>query len=58
MSSVRFNALKETVNRKPIKIVETERKSEVFGRNVFNEHAMRQFMTKEAYESVMNAIQC
>lgn len=57
MSSVRFNALKETVNRKPIKIVETERKSEVFGRNVFNEHAMRQFMTKEAYESVMNAIQ-
>lgn len=57
MSSVRFNALKETVNRKPIKIVETERKSEVFGRNVFNEHAMRQFMTREAYESVMNAIQ-
>ncbi len=57
MSSVRFNALKETVNRKPIEIFETERKSEIFGRNVFNEHAMRQYMTKEAYESVMNAIE-
>jgi glutamine synthetase len=55
MSTIRFNALKETLNRVPLEINEEERKSEVFGRNVFNEHAMRQYMTKEAYQSVMDA---
>ena len=55
MSTIRFNALKETLNRVPLEITEEERKSEVFGRNVFNEHAMRQYMTKEAYQSVMDA---
>ena len=57
MSSIRFNALKEAVNRKPVKVIETEKKSEVFGKNVFNEHSMRQYMTKDAYESVMNAVE-
>ena len=57
MSTIRFNALKETLNRVPVKINEEERKSEAFGRNVFNEHSMRQFMTKEAYQSVMDAIE-
>jgi glutamine synthetase len=56
MSTIRFNALKETLNRVPLEITESERKSEAFGKNVFNEHAMRQFMTKEAYQSVMDAI--
>ncbi|NVK53283.1 MAG: glutamine synthetase III [Flavobacteriaceae bacterium] len=57
MSNIRFSALRETVNRKPVEVFDTERKSESFGKNVFNEHSMRQFMTKEAYESVMNAIE-
>jgi glutamine synthetase len=57
MSTIRFNALKETLNRVPVKISDEERKSEIFGKNVFNEHAMRQFMTKEAYQSVMDAIE-
>ena len=57
MSTIRFNALKETLNRVPLKITEEERKSEVFGRNVFNEHAMRQYMTQEAFQSVMDAIE-
>lgn len=55
MSTIRFNALKETLNRKPLKIKDKGRKSEAFGENVFNEHAMRQYMTKEAYQSVMDA---
>ena len=55
MSIIRFNALKETLNRKPLKIKEKGRKSDAFGKNVFNEHAMRQYMTKEAYQSVMDA---
>jgi glutamine synthetase len=57
MSTIRFNALKETLNRVPLTITEEERKSEAFGKNVFNEHAMRQFMTKEAYQSVMDAVE-
>ncbi|WP_347175194.1 glutamine synthetase III [Polaribacter uvawellassae] len=57
MSTIRFNALKETLKRVPLKITEEERKSEAFGKNVFNEHSMRQFMTKEAYKSVMDAIE-
>ena len=57
MSTIRFNALKETLNRTPIEIKEGGRKSEAFGKNVFNEYAMRQHMTKDAYQSVMNAIE-
>lgn len=55
MSTLRFQALKETLNRKPVKIDETERRSALFGRNVFNETVMRQFLTKEAFNSVMDA---
>ena len=57
MSTIRFNALKETLNRVPVEITEEERKSEAFGKNVFNEHSMRQFMTKEAFQSVMDAVE-
>ncbi len=55
MSTLRFYAIKETLNRKPVVIEEKERRSNLFGKNVFNEHAMRQYLTKEAYNAVMNA---
>ncbi|SHG69811.1 glutamine synthetase [Salegentibacter echinorum] len=57
MSTLRFEALKEIFNRKPIKIKEPERRSELFGTNVFNEASMRQYLTKEAYKNVMDAIE-
>jgi len=57
MSILRFNALKETLNRKPVKVIEEGRRSENFGKNVFNDESMRQYMTKEAYKSVKNAIE-
>ena len=57
MSISRFSALKETLTRGIIPIEEKKRRSELFGENVFNERAMRQHMTKEAYQSVMNAIE-
>ena len=56
MSIIRFNALQETLNRKPIKIVESEKRSTLFGKNVFNKNAMQQYLTSTAYESVMDAI--
>ncbi|WP_338733123.1 glutamine synthetase III [Mangrovimonas cancribranchiae] len=57
MSTLRFHAIKESLNRTPVQVEEPSRRSEVFGENVFNEPAMRQFLTKKAYESVMSAIE-
>jgi glutamine synthetase len=55
MSTLRFRAISETLNRKPVSIDEKERRSNLFGKNVFNEHAMRQYLTKEAFSAVMKA---
>jgi glutamine synthetase len=57
MSTLRFHAIKETLTRKPLKIEENERRSSIFGRNVFNEATMRQYLTKEAFKSVIDAIE-
>ena len=57
MSTLRFHAIKESLNRKPLKIEEKERRSSIFGANVFNESTMRQSLTKDAYKSVMDAIE-
>ena len=57
MSTLRFYAIKKTLDRKPVHIEETERRSAIFGANVFNEATMRQFLTKEAFDSVMSAMQ-
>ncbi|OSY88551.1 glutamine synthetase [Tenacibaculum holothuriorum] len=57
MSVLRFKAIQETMNRKPIIIEEKVKRSELFAANVFNETAMRQYLTKEAYDSVMDAIE-
>ncbi|MEE9349231.1 MAG: glutamine synthetase III [Flavobacteriaceae bacterium] len=56
MATIRFHALKETFNRKPVKFKEKGKHSENFGKNVFNYNAMRQSMTKEAFKSVQDAI--
>lgn len=57
MSTLRFSAIKKTLDRKPVHIQENERRSAIFGDNVFNEATMRQFLTKEAFESVMSAME-
>ena len=56
MSTVRSRAIQETLNRKLIPIVETKNRSAYFGSNVFNEESMQQYLTKEAFEGVMNAV--
>jgi len=57
MSTLRFHAVKETLNRKPLKIKEKEKRSAIFGANVFNQTTMRQSLTKDAYKSVIDAIE-
>ena len=55
MSTLRFQAIKETLRRKPVAVEEPARRSTIFGKNVFNEAAMRQYLTKESYNSVVDA---
>ena len=57
MAILRFKAMELVQNRKPLEIKEVNKRSEIFGKNVFNESAMRQYLTKEAYIGVMNAIE-
>lgn len=56
MSTLRFHAVKASLKRKPLKIKESKRRSEIFGSYVFNEAAMRQYLTKSAMNSVLEAI--
>jgi glutamine synthetase len=57
MSIIRFNALQEALKRKPVAVNQTEKRSTLFGQNVFNKYAMQQYLTRTAFESVMNAIE-
>jgi len=57
MSTFRFNALQDVMHRKPQQpVAPAVRVSEYFGENVFNSKAMRQFLTPDAYEAVMDAV--
>lgn len=57
MPKIRFFALEKSSSRTPVTVTETSRRSSVFATNVFNEHAMRQFMTQQAFDSVQAAIE-
>ena len=57
MATLRFQALQEAGNRSPVKVEELDKKSAIFGSNVFNDKAMRQFLTPEAYKAVKGAVQ-
>lgn len=52
---IRFKALEETLSRKAVTINETLLRSELFGSNVFNDAAQRQYLPREAYKRVKSA---
>lgn len=55
--SFRFEALKDVFHRQPLPVQTPSTKiSDYFGENVFNKRKMREYLTDEAYESVMSAI--
>ncbi|MBT4916467.1 MAG: glutamine synthetase type III [Formosa sp.] len=56
MSTLRFHALKQSLDRLPIPITGEVKQSDIFGANVFGFKTMRQFLTKEAFNSLMRAI--
>jgi len=58
MPTVRFLALEETIGRKPQHFeAPGTRVSEYFGSHVFNQKAMRQYMTSEAFKAVNDSIE-
>lgn len=57
MSTLRFQALKEASTRKPVHFEESGKKSAIFGSNVFNDKAMRQYLTSDAFKGVQGAVQ-
>lgn len=58
MSTIRFKALESLINREPImNAAQPEKISDYFGKGVFGETAMREFLSKEAYEKVKGAIE-
>ncbi len=57
MATLRFFALKELLNRKPLTIEEPGRlTSDYFGKNVFDRPKMKKYLSNEAYDHVMEAI--
>ncbi len=57
MPSIRFSALQANTNRKAVEYEpENFVVSQIFGENVFNKKAMREFMSAEAYNSVLAAM--
>ncbi len=56
MATLRFSAIQLAQSRKPIEIFEPKKRSEIFGKNVFNENTMRQYLTTNAFDGVMSSI--
>ncbi len=57
MGFIRFQALKTALKRKPLIIKEpSEKRSELFGINVFNDIKMKQYMIKETFVALQDAI--
>jgi glutamine synthetase len=58
MSTIRFKALESLLNREPmLSTAKPETISSYFGKSVFGDIAMRQYLGKEAFEKVRDAIE-
>ena len=57
MGYIRFKALTTALRQKPVKVKEpAEKRSVLFGINVFNNNRMKEYMTKETYVTLQDAI--
>jgi glutamine synthetase len=58
MAIIRFKALEEALHRAPISFeAPSNLVSDYYGKNVFDKNKMQKYLSKEAYEHVMEAIQ-
>ena len=57
MATLRFKALENALNRKPVEVTPPgEKVSDYFGINVFDRAKMEKYIPKEAYRAVIDAI--
>lgn len=57
MPNIRFQAFRETLNRKPVPVSEpSPRRSELYGVNVFNTATARHYMPMEAFDALLDAM--
>ena len=56
MATLRFNAIEKAFGREAKKIDYNERNSDLFGKNVLSPKVIKTYLTKEAYTSLMDAI--
>ncbi len=57
MAHLRFKAIDEALNRNPLHVeFDSNKISEIFGINVFDRKKMKRYLSREAYESVVSAI--
>ncbi|MGB4838427.1 MAG: glutamine synthetase III [Saprospiraceae bacterium] len=57
MATLRFEALKLSLDRKPIQVIEPAvRRSELYGINVFNLSNISHYLPKDAFNAVMDAV--
>ena len=57
MATLRFKALEETLKRKPVEVkAPGEKVSDYYGMNVFGRAKMEKYLSKDAYKSVIDAI--
>ena len=58
MATIRFHALKETIDRQPLFVEElANNRSELFGKKVFTLDKCRQYIPKDAFGAIKKAIQ-
>ena len=57
MSTLRFHALKTSMNRATVSVQENPKRSEVFGSNVFGITAMRSSLPKATFKNLSTAIE-
>jgi glutamine synthetase len=57
MATLRFEALKKAFQKTPVQNDYPEKKSNLFGKNVFGLETMRQYLTNDALKSVKSAIE-
>ena len=57
MSTIRFKALEQLMNRQAVKVEMPDKKtSEYYAENVFDKSKMKEFLSREAYEYVIDSI--
>ncbi len=56
MTNFRFNAVETVLKRKAIKVKSLKKRSEHFGKKVFNFNTMRQYVTANAVDQVLDAV--